>query len=88
MIVSNDEPPVQLGPGTEQSCLLLIADFYQCFPVEVGENEKIHFYHVVPLYADERDFEKANGMKLLIEAMAAKGLESLVVRPDRERFVS
>lgn len=87
VIISNDEPPVPLGPGTEQSCLLLIADFYQCFPVEVGENEKIHFYHVVPLYAEERDFEKANGMQPLLEAMAAKGLESLVVRPDRERFV-
>lgn len=88
VIISNDEPPVPLGPGTEQSCLLLIADFYQCFPVEVGENEKIHFYHVVPLYAEERDFEKANGMQPLLEAMAAKGLESLVVRPDRERFVN
>ena len=81
------EPPVPLGPGTEQTCLLLIADFYQCFPVEVGENENIHFYHVVPLYTEERDFEKANGMQPLLEAMAAKGLESLVVRPDRERFV-
>ena len=87
VIISNDEPPVPLGPGTEQSCLLLIADFYQCFPVEVGENEKIHFYHVVPLTTEERDFEKANGMQPLLEAMAAVGLESLVVRPDRERFV-
>ena len=87
LIISNEEPLLPLGPGTEQSCLLLIADFYQCFPVEVGENEKIHFYHVVPLYAEERDFEKANGMQPLLEAMAAKGLESLVVRPDRERFV-
>ena len=87
VIISNDEPPVPLGPGTEQTCLLLIADFYQCFPVEVGENEKIHFYHVVPLYTEEREFEKANGMQPLLEAMAAVGVESLVVRPDRERFV-
>jgi hypothetical protein len=55
--------------------------------VEIGDNEKIHFYHVVPLYTEERDFEKANGMQPLLEAMAAVGLESLVVRPDRERFV-
>jgi hypothetical protein len=47
-----------------------------------------HFYHVVPLYTEERDFEKANGMQPLLEAMAAKGLESLVVHPDRERFVN
>jgi len=67
--------------------LLLIADFYQCFPVQVNETETVHFYHFVPLYTEERDFEKANGMKPLLEAMAAKGLESLVIRPDRERFV-
>lgn len=87
VIISNDEPPVPHGPGTEQTCLLLIADFYQCFPIEIGNNEKIHFYHVVPLYTEERDFEKANGIQPLLEAMAAVGLESLVVRPDRERFV-
>ena len=88
VIISNDEPPVPLGPGTEQTCLLLIADFYQCFPIETSEGQKIHFYHVVPLYTEERDFEKANGMQPLLEAMAAKGLESLVVHPDRERFVN
>jgi hypothetical protein len=87
VIISNDEPPVPLGPGTEQTCLLLIADFYQCFPIETSEGQKIHFYHVVPLYTEEREFEKANGMQPLLEAMAAVGLESLVVRPDRERFV-
>jgi hypothetical protein len=87
VIISNDEPPVPLGPGTEQTCLLLIADFYQCFPIETSEGQKIHFYHVVPLYTEERDFEKANGMQPLLEAMAAVGLESLVVRPDRKRFV-
>ena len=87
VIISNDEPPAPLGPGTEQTCLLLIADFYQCFPVVIGEGEKIHFYHVVPLYTEERDFEKANGMQPFLEAMATRGLESLVVRPDRERFI-
>ena len=87
VIISNDEPPVPLGPGTAQTCLLLIADFYQCFPIETSEGQKIHFYHVVPLYTEERDFEKANGMQPLLEAMAAVGLESLVVRPDRKRFV-
>jgi hypothetical protein len=87
VIISNDEPPVPLGPGTEQTCLLLIADFYQCFPIETSEGQKIHFYHVVPLYTEERDFEKANGMLPLLETMAAVGLESLVVRPDRKRFV-
>lgn len=87
VIISNDEPPEPLGPGTKQTCLLLIADFYECFPIHVNESEKIHFYHVVPLYTEERDFEKANGMQPLLEAMAAKGLESLVIRPDRERFM-
>ena len=33
-----------------------------------------HFYHVVPLYTEEREFEKANGIESIqkqIEDMAA-----------------
>jgi hypothetical protein len=88
VIISNDEPPAPLGPGTEQTCLLLLADFYQCFPVELSNGEKVHVFHVVPLYTEERDFEKTHGMQPLLEAMASQGLESLVVRPDREPFVA
>jgi hypothetical protein len=88
LIISNDEPPAPLGPGTEQTCLLLLADFYQCLPVQFGDGEQVHFYHVVPLATQERDFEKTHGMQPLLEAMASQGLESLVVRPDRPRFVA
>lgn len=87
VIVSNMEPPEPLGEGTEQSCLLLLADFYQFSPLKLNGNEEIHFYHIIPLYTEEREFEKGNGIKPLLEAMAAKGIESLVVGPDRERFV-
>ncbi len=87
VIVSNDEPLVPLGSGTEQNCFLLMADFYECFPIQVSAGEQIHFYHVIPLYKEERDYEKANGMKALLEAMAGQGLDSLVVRPERDRFV-
>ena len=87
VIISNEEPPAPLGPGTEQTCLLLLADFYQCFPVELSNGDKVHLFHVVPLYTEERDFEKTQGMQPLLGAMASQGLESLVVRPDRERFV-
>ncbi|XZE33825.1 suppressor of fused domain protein [Pirellulaceae bacterium SH501] len=87
VIVSNNEPPEPLGEGTDQSCLLLLADFYQFFPLKLNGNEELHFYHVIPLYAEEREFEKGNGMTPLLEAMAAWGMNSLVVCPDRNRFV-
>ena len=88
VIISNDEPPAPLGSGTEQTCLLLLADIYQCFPVELSNGEKVHVFHVVPLSTEERDFEKTHGMQPLLGAMASQGLESLVVRPDRAPFVA
>lgn len=86
VIISNDDPPRSLGAGTEQSCLLLLADFYDFSPVNTGHGKNVHFYHVVPLYTEERDFEKANGILPLLEAMSQTP-GSLIVRPDRDRFI-
>lgn len=86
VIISNDDPPMPLGAGTEQSCLLLLADFYDFSPVDIGRGKEVHFYHVIPLYAEERDLEKSNGVVPLMEAMS-RSPGSLVVHPDRSRFV-
>ena len=84
----NDNPLISAIPNDHLECVKLLVeagvDIHTTYELEDG---RLHFYHVVPLYTQERDFEKANGMKPLLEAMAAKGLDSLVVRPDREHFV-
>lgn len=86
-ILSNGEPAEPLGAGTDQTCMLLMSDFYDFSPTDIGDGKPLHFVHLVPLYIEEREFEKRHGMQPLLEAMATKGLESLVVRPDRERFI-
>jgi hypothetical protein len=86
VIISNDDPPKPLGAGTEQSCLLLLADFYDFSPVDIDQAKKVHFYNVIPLYTEERDREKENGVVPLLEAMS-RSPGSLVVHPDRGRFI-
>ena len=86
VIIANDDPPKPLGAGTEQSCLLLLADFYDFSPVKVADGKEVHLYQMVPLYAEERDFERERGILPLLNAMA-RIPGSLAVHPDRERFV-
>ena len=63
-IVSSDEPPVPLGPNTEQTCLLLFPDFANLDPpLARSDGSMVHFYTVVPLFTEERDFERQHGMK-------------------------
>ena len=85
VIISNDEPPQALGAGTEQTCLMLLADFYPFSPVDTGDSKLVHFYHLIPLYTDEREFEKANGIMPLLQAMAENST-SLVISPKRASF--
>lgn len=42
--------------------------------------ETVHFYQVIPLYADEMDYKKAHGAKALLDRLASMGC---VVHPNR-----
>ena len=67
-IVSSDEPPKPLGANTEQTCLLMVPDFANLGdPLQRGDGTKVHFFTVVPLYTEERDFELKHGMKAFFE---------------------
>jgi hypothetical protein len=77
-IMSSDEPPVPLGPNTKQTCLFLIADFSDWSPVILAEDKKIHFYTVVPLYTEERDFEKNHGFVPLLKRLKQGGFNAIV----------
>ena len=85
-MISNGDPPAPLGPGTKQSCLLLLPDFYDFSPLDLGNTKIVHFVHLVPLYTEERDFETANGMIPLLEEMS-ESPGALIVQPEREHFV-
>jgi len=76
-IIANDEPPEPLGTNTELSCLLLIADFADWSPIDLG-NKRVHVYTVMPLYKEERDFEVKNGLRPLMERFEQNGISTVV----------
>jgi hypothetical protein len=81
-IVSNGEPPEPLGSGTELSCLLLACEADDLNPVRCGDGRSIYLFSLIPLYAEERDLERADGIRALLERFAAHGV-SFVIDPSR-----
>lgn len=77
-IISSDEPPVPLGPNTQQTCLLLLADFADWSPVELADGRRVRFYTVFPIYTQERDFEIRHGVTALLERMEQAGIPAVV----------
>jgi hypothetical protein len=68
-IIPSADPPVPLGPNTEQSCLLLLADFADWSPIVLKNRKTVHFYTVIPIYSEERDFETQHGIVALLERL-------------------
>ena len=67
-IVSSDDPPVPLGPNVDQTCLLLVPDFANLDPpLKRSDGSAVHFFTVVPLYTEERDYELQHGMEEFFE---------------------
>ncbi|MEM7477043.1 MAG: suppressor of fused domain protein [Planctomycetota bacterium] len=85
-IATSEDPPVPLGPGTERSCLLLLADlgvFDQ--PLERPDGKHVRFYTMVPLFDSERDFELKHGMEKFLREFSASDVP-LCVEVDRPSF--
>ncbi len=71
-IISSDEPPFPLGPDTDYTCLLLIADYEQCGPVNLEDGKIVRLYRVVPIRTEEREFEKQHGVVGLVRRLQSK----------------
>lgn len=81
-IISSDDPPAPLGPGTDFTCLLLNADMMDCSPLELSDGRNIRFYTVMPIYTEERDFEIEHGVIPLLQKFEEVGIRPIVF-PDR-----
>jgi hypothetical protein len=63
-IIANDDPPKPLGPNTNFTCVLIIAE--KSFKRTDGET--VQLYRVVPIYTDERELELREGAPALMRA--------------------
>jgi len=61
-IIANDEPPQPLGPNTKFTCILLLAELGDLGNLQTKDGRLIKFYSLYPLYTEERDLEKENGL--------------------------
>lgn len=85
-IVSNEDPVEALGPNTKQTCTLLLPDLYNLKPLLIrADGKPLHFFTIVPLYAEERDFQLAKGMGAFLERFVAREVP-LTVELNRPSF--
>ena len=74
-IISSAEPPVPLGPNTRQTCLLLLANDT---PILLNGEKAVRLYTVVPIYTEERDYEKNHGILALLKLLQERGYTTVV----------
>ncbi len=87
-IVSSDDPPVPLGPNTKQTCLFMIPDFANLDePFQKPDGSPVHFFTLVPLYTEERDYELKHGMVSFLKQFSEQRVPMTVVL-DQPRFVA
>lgn len=77
-ILSNDEPPLPFAANTRLSCMLLIADFAAWSPVEISRDKRVHFYTLMPIYMEERDYERQHGVRELLRRFEQHHVEAIV----------
>ncbi len=86
-IVSSADPPEPLGPNTSQTCLMMVPDFSNLkVPLQREDGKSVHFFTLVPLYTEERDYELQHGMRPFLERFVEQKVPMTVVL-DRPSFV-
>lgn len=73
-IIANGEPPEPLGPGTQFTCMLLLAEDSEFGCMKAGDGRLITFYSLFPLYTEERDLEQREGIVVLVERFQRLGI--------------
>ncbi len=73
-IIANDDPPKPLGPNTNFTSLLMIAE--KSF--ERNDGETVQLYRVLPIYTEERDLEIREGAPALMRALDRNNVPFIV----------
>jgi hypothetical protein len=77
-IISNDEPPKPFAPNTKLSCMLLLTDETETGRIELPDGKVITVYSLYPIYTEERDLERAEGVVRLVELLEQHAVRSWV----------
>jgi hypothetical protein len=85
-VVANGEPPEPLGPGTEMTCWLLLAQKDPLDRVTLKDGRNVVFYTMFAIHTDERDFEREHGTEALLKKFAEHDVNELI-QPRRQSVV-
>jgi hypothetical protein len=66
-IIANDEPPQPLGPGTSLTSWLVVESPESYGKMKRKDGKTVVFYEMIPLYTEERDLERNEGLGALME---------------------
>jgi hypothetical protein len=77
-IIANEEPPQPLAPNTRLSCFLLRPEESKFGWLSLPDGRQVIFYMVFPLYTEERDLEKDEGIRPLIALLARNHISAIV----------
>lgn len=83
--IPNGNPPGPLAPSTRLCGMMVVppAGYSESFfRLPVSGEKTIHFWSLVPLYAEEMDFKLRNGADALLERMDRQGVTE-VIDPSR-----
>ena len=85
-LVSSSDPPKPFSPSTDLSCFLTMPDLSNLDPaLKLPGGDKVHFFTLVPLYSEERDFGLHHGMKAFLDRFLENEI-SLIVDVGRPNF--
>jgi hypothetical protein len=83
--VPNGDPPEPLGPGTEQSGLMVMPPLLldeKVHALTTDSGQVIRFWSLLPLYSVEMDLKLRKGSETLLERLDRAGVTDLI-DPDR-----
>lgn len=77
-IVANDDPPRPLAPKVPFTCLLCAARLSDFPSFQAADGRVVELYAVAPLFTEERELEKRQGIYALFRALDRIGSETVV----------
>jgi hypothetical protein len=86
-VVSNGAPPEPLAPTVRFTCLMLVREPEEVSPIRHGDGREIELFALIPLYTEERDFGRAQGLNALYARLRARGVP-LFVDVNRKNSVT
>ena len=77
-VIANGEPPKPLAPGTKQTCILAVGEVSDFGWWNRADGRPVKFYTLFPLYTEERDLAKAEGVAHLLRLFEKRKIDTVI----------